>query len=1783
MDVRVELTFDWPDASWLEEVDALVIYSDGWQRHPATAHLAELEAFMNRGGGLSVLHWATGIGGEDLWTQQRAVNEEPIRVRWRSLVGADFEPWHSVSVFWDAGFEQLADHPVTQGVPPFTVWDECYFHLRCSAGTCDHVTPLHQAQPAASLIRPGARADSGSEAALAAVADRGESQYCSWGFERPQGGRAFGYTGGHLHWNWARDEVRKLVLNGIYWTSGAEVPAEGVESPTPDAKQMLANLKGNPGWTESNVQAALDRVAAGERVRWNIYSQGPLPNLSSEGPSVLEGESLDVLKVSGGQVTPQGMFGFGAGLWSGDSQLWWIDGKPGYELELALPVAATGEYQLGVAVTKAVDYGRVTVALDGKDLDFPAIDGYQPSGVGHSGELLLGRHTLTKGQHRLTFRISGAHPEAVKRYMVGVDYVRLLPLPEASVALFDGRSLEGWAGNSEWWEVVSGAIVGTIPDGEQLNHNEFLFWDGMLHDFELRMQYRISGDPTANSGVQIRSKKVGEGGAAGYQADIDDGAVWVGRIYDEHGRALISERGTKSWVSRTGERRAISFRDAAEYNEVVHKEGWNDYVIRAVGPRIQTWINGHPASDLTDDHLGEQDFSGRLAVQLHSGPGPARIEFKNVELTHLGKTPLPAGSTQQARVRTGVSPAGANLGFETGTYAGWTVTGDVWAEAPIKGDTVTPRRPGQASRHDGNYWVGGYEKTHTDAGRGVLQSNPFKVTHPWGSFLVGGGRGNPTRVEVVSAASKTVIFSATGEEVEDMRVVFVDLRAQLGEAIFLRVVDESSGHWGHVNYDDFRFHAERPLDRPSRIANNMLLQHLTPNPVAAGAHPTISGMWVPEGFQVDLIATEPTVTQPIAFTFDERGRIWIAEAHSYPQRQPDGQGKDRIIILEDGNGDGVFETKKTFAEGLNLVSGLEVGFGGVWVGAAPELLFIPDRNRDDRPDGVPEVLLDGWGYQDTHETLNSFTWGPDGWLYGNQGVFNYSQIGKPGTPSAGRITMRAGVWRYHPQRHEFEIFATGCSNQWGIDFNEVGHLFITHCRSAWGGGPTSYMIQGGHYWNQANAYHAPFVAAGSVAWSPDGTPTFRNFLNASARYGHGEGGAGVAGSRAIYGGHSHVGTMIYLGRNWPEEYRDQLFTHNLHGHQMNRQSNVAWGSGYQTVHAGSDQLFTSDPQFIGVDLKYGPDGAVYMIDWVDHQHCHTNNAESWDRSNGRLYRMQWTDTYAPVKIDLSAKSTRELVALVTDRDEWLSRTARRVLQERADKSAIALTDRRLGASTDTTGLLRLLWARHVVSGEAPPEWAFRAESAAIRGWAVTLSNERGPSGADRLLEMARSDSASSLRLALASALPRLGTADRWRLAETLAAREEDRDDPYLPKMVWFGLAPVVHENPQRALNLAKTTPMKVLADSIVWYLSRDAAGRDLLVQRLRESDADVERILNLMSQALLDSNQLPAPKGWMDLAVKLRRPATEAPLDKLGGLFGDKAVLATMRARVADESATVEARLAAVQFLRESGDTASAAELLVGMKQAELMPAIVPLMARFNDAAVAKALLSLLPGLEGADRRNALIALSSQPRLAEGLIQAVTDGRVERQWITSFHVRQMRNLKSEPVNRLLTAAWGRAGDTSASARETIAHYSKVYREAPVWAHDVADGAALFTLLCQSCHARNGEGTNLGPDLTGSWRNGVDYFIENIVDPNAVVGESYQLNLVTRKDGTVVSGMLERESPEAVTIRTLTESVTIPQSDVETREVSEQSMMPAGLLEALSDKQAIDLLKFLSSQ
>ena len=235
---------------------------------------------------------------------------------------------------------------------------------------------------------------------------------------------------------------------------------------------------------------------------------------------------------------------------------------------------------------------------------------------------------------------------------------------------------------------------------------------------------------------------------------------------------------------------------------------------------------------------------------------------------------------------------------------------------------------------------------------------------------------------------------------------------------------------------------------------------------------------VPPGFEVRLFAAEPEVVNPVAMTWDERGRLWVLELYEYPLGAKAGEKpRDRIKILEDTDGDGRVDKVTVFADGLNLATGLLLGNGGAYVGQAPDLLFLEDTDGDGKAD-KRTVLKTGFGLNDRHELLNGFTWGPDGWLYMTHGVFTYSKVKDPNDPNDSGVTMNAAVARYHPRTKKFEVFADGTSNPWGVDFDRYGNAFVSACVID----HLFHMTPGGIYVRQGGTPGNPFDDSGDEAW-----------------------------------------------------------------------------------------------------------------------------------------------------------------------------------------------------------------------------------------------------------------------------------------------------------------------------------------------------------------------------------------------------------------------------------------------------------------------------------------------------------------------------------------------------------------------------------------------------------------------------------------------------------------------------------------------------------------------------
>ena len=946
-------------------------------------------------------------------------------------------------------------------------------------------------------------------------------------------------------------------------------------------------------------------------------------------------------------------------------------------------------------------------------------------------------------------------------------------------------------------------------------------------------------------------------------------------------------------------------------------------------------------------------------------------------------------------------------------------------------------------------------------------------------------------------------------------------------------------------------------------------------------------MTVPQGFDVQLAAAEPDIHQPVAMAFDDRGRLWVAEAYTYPIRAKETEGLDRIIILEDTNLDGKFDKRTQFTEGLNLVSGLEVGFGGVWVGAAPYLMFIPDADGDDVPDGPPQILLDGFGYQDTHETLNTFNWGPDGWLYGCHGVFTHSRIGKPGTPNEERVPMNAAVWRFHPTRHVFELFAEGTSNPWGVDFNDHGQAFITACVI-----PHLYhVIQGGRYVRQAGNHFNPHTYddiktiadhahyAGAIqdhAWWGNEPPLKDDTSDAG-------------------GGHAHCGAMIYLGDNWPERYRNTIFFNNIHGNRVNADRLVRSGSGYVGKHS-DDLLLSNDRWFRGINLRAAHDGTVYLIDWYDRNACHRTNPEIWDRTNGRVYNISYGSPNR-TRVNLRSLGDRELAEMAWNRNEWYVRMSRRLLQERAAKNGIETNAVRavienLLASEDDTRVLRGMWLAHGLGLLTNADLVKAAShvSPYVQGWSIQLACEHSqpePEMLVKLKELAQRPSGDPMvRLYVAAGLQRLNASQRWEILEGLLTHEGDAQDHNLPLLIWYAIEPLVAIDPDRAIGLAQQSKIPRLREFIIRRAASESDSLERLITSATKFDVEGQSLVLQQIQKSLEGRvNVPMPAAWEQAYPEFTAADSEVVRQaavRLGVQFGDQRVFPSLRATLANADASLDSRKLALDVLLAGRDPEAALSLYAALSESELQGAVVRGLAAYADPQTAEELLKRYASFSNAVKADAISTLVSRATFVSQLLDAVEAKSIPTTDLHAYHVRQIQALGNPDLLKRLENVWGTIGRSSENEMQAIARYKELLNPEVMKLADRSHGRAVYQKVCASCHQLFGAGEKVGPDLTGSNRANMEYVLENILAPSAVVGKDYQMTLLQLVDGRVVSGLITQETDSAITLRTINDSVVVAKDDIDERQLSELSLMPAGLIDNLSVEEFADLVAYLAS-
>lgn len=939
----------------------------------------------------------------------------------------------------------------------------------------------------------------------------------------------------------------------------------------------------------------------------------------------------------------------------------------------------------------------------------------------------------------------------------------------------------------------------------------------------------------------------------------------------------------------------------------------------------------------------------------------------------------------------------------------------------------------------------------------------------------------------------------------------------------------------------------------------------------------VASMTLKKGFKANVFASEPMIGQPMAFCWDAQGRMWIAENRDYETRQTGfaNDGSSRIVILEDTNRDGVADSRKLFCEGIPFPSAMAVGMGGLWLGAPPNLLFIPDRDGNDQADmDKIEVRLTGWGIRDRHETLNSFHWGPDGWLYGLQGYATPSKVGKPlgkgklyrrgdqfpeniefdGQP----VDINGGVWRYHPTKQRFEVVAHGFSNPWGIDYDAHGQLFITACviPHLW------HVVPGGIYHRQGGSHFNPYVYSD--------ISTIADHKHQSA----------------------HGGARVYQSDAFPSEYHGRIFMANIHEHAVLTDILEAKGSGF-VGHHGDDFMLANNAQWIGFSMEVGPEGAVYVLDWHDADIC---GKEVLNKDTGRVFRLvpeqSKASNFEHRYANLNNLSDIELARMQNVPSAWHATHARIILQFRAqgrpiDKDALAMLRSSLESTQSVDLRLRALWTLHALGTLTLDELltVLRDREAYMRAWAVQLicEDRSAPSEAiDRFLEMAANDSSPVVRLYLAAAVQRLPELARWSLLERLAMRAEDNGDHNIPKMLWFATEPLVNTDRNRALALAERSKIAMLTRFIARRLG-DARQFDLVLEKLVEFSAEQQLPMLLgVRDATEGRYDMKPPQAWSTVSKKLSERGGEVAkvAVQLSQQFGDSLAAEQMLKTLSDRNSPVGDRLQAIQTLAGRKRVELKRDLVKLLDEAPLRRDAIRAVSSFDDEIFARELLNRYPNFTSEEKLEALQALSARSSYGNLLTNAIGNGKIPKGDVPAHVARVLRRV----VGNRFVDVWGPIDALAADKEALFVKYRELLSESSLKNANLAQGRAVFNRSCLACHKLHGSGGLVGPDITGANRSNLEYLLSNILTPSAIIQDAYRMHMVLTDDGRIHSGIPVEENERYLKLRVAgrDDPIIIPKSEIESQEIASVSMMPDGILANLKDSEVVDLVGYLQS-
>ncbi len=943
-----------------------------------------------------------------------------------------------------------------------------------------------------------------------------------------------------------------------------------------------------------------------------------------------------------------------------------------------------------------------------------------------------------------------------------------------------------------------------------------------------------------------------------------------------------------------------------------------------------------------------------------------------------------------------------------------------------------------------------------------------------------------------------------------------------------------------------------------------------------------------EGFDLDLLASEPAVEQPVHVSFDERGRMWVVQYRQYPlpaglkvkkydewlravfdrtpEPPPQGTpGADKVTVLEDADGDGRYEKVKDVITGLNITTAVAIGRGGIWVLNPPYLLFYADRDHDDRTDGDPEVHLRGFGLEDTHSTANSLRWGPDGWLYGANGSTTTGTVSSAVTKNL-RFEGQ-NIWRYHPKTKVFEIFAEGGGNTYSLDFDAKGRAF-----SGTNYGETRGMhhVQGGYgvkHWGK----HGPLT-----------NPHAFGFYQHMRHKGYPE--------------RFPQAFLIYDGGSFPARYRHTVIAANALYNRVHVSDLLPDTSTFRT-NDFELLAITPDRWFRPVDIEVGPDGAIYVADWYDTRLGHVDPRDNWHKASGRIYRIRAAGTKPVPRFDLGRESSAALLDVLKHPNEWFREEARRVLADRKDRAIVPGLRKMMAGEGQLA--LEALWALYV-SGGFDGRAALQALEHAdphVRRWGSRLVGDARRAAAPvaaRLAALARTEKDVEVRSQLASTAKRLPAATALPIVERLLRRREDLDDLHMPLLLWWALeSKAVTDRPavlallrDRSLWSEPMVERHVLARLAKRYAMAGKHEDLITCARLLEQAPTAQAVAQLtqgLEEAFRGQPAAPFPAPLKRVLAARAADGGQASL-LLGIRSGDGRARETALAAIADESAVEKTRLAYIEVVGEVSLPGAAPALLqaIRSRREPVRRAALAALGRYDSPDVGQALVGLVhakaPEAQSI-RPAAFGALASRKTWARLLLDEVATGRLKPVAVPSDVLHKIALHRDPDLENIVRKHWATVRSTPAADKQK--RMDEIARVLRGGRGEVTQGKAVFQQLCAPCHTLFGEGGRVGPELTGYERTNLDFMLLATVDPNAGLREEYIAFVVTTKDGRTLTGFIEDQNPRTVTLKGIDGQQTVlSRAEIETLSASHQSVMPEGLLDVIDPQQIRHLFAYL---